>query len=138
LSPEGSAMLRNLGIENRVRLQGPTHGEALAETYRGAMMFVLPSDEEGLGIVILEAMATGLPVVSTASGGPEAAVVHGVSGFLTPVRDQSALESAMEKLIAEPAVRDAFGKEGRRIAEEKFSIPATAQIFLDQYKRLRR
>ena len=136
LSPEGAAMLRKLGIENRVRLQGPTHGDALADTYRGAMMFVLPSDEEGLGIVILEAMATGLPVVSTASGGPEAAVADGVSGFLTPVRNQSALESAMEKLIADAAMRDAFGKEGRRIAEKRFSIPATGQIFLDQYRRL--
>jgi glycosyltransferase involved in cell wall biosynthesis len=138
LSLEGSAMLRKLGIEGRVRLQGPTHGEALADTYRGAMMFVLPSDEEGLGIVILEAMATGLPVVSTACGGPEAAVVDGVTGFLTPVRDQSALESAMEKLISDSALRDAFGREGRRVAEEKFSIAATGQVFLDQYRNLAR
>ena len=136
LSLEGSAMLRKLGIENRVRLQGPTHGDALAETYRGAMMFVLPSDEEGLGIVILEAMATGLPVISTACGGPEAAVIDGATGFLTPVRDQKALESAMEKLIADSDRRDAFGREGRRIAEEKFSIAATGQVFLDQYPGL--
>ena len=136
LSLEGSAMLKKLGIEDRVRLQGPTHGEALAETYRGAMMFVLPSDEEGLGIVILEAMATGLPVVSTACGGPEAAVVDGVTGFLTPVRDQRALESAMEKLIADSDMRNAFGKEARKIAGEKFSIAATGQVFLDQYRNL--
>jgi glycosyltransferase involved in cell wall biosynthesis len=136
LSIEGSAMLKKLGIEGRVRLQGPTHGDALADIYRGALMFVLPSDEEGLGIVILEAMATGLPVISTACGGPEAAVIDGATGFLTPVRDQQAMESAMEKLIANPAMRDTFGKEGRRIAEEKFSIAATGQVFLDQYRNL--
>jgi glycosyltransferase involved in cell wall biosynthesis len=83
-------------------------------------------------------MATGLPVVSTACGGPEAAVVDGVTGFLTPVRDQSALESAMEKLISDSALRDAFGREGRRVAEEKFSIAATGQVFLDQYRNLAR
>ncbi|HEX6574522.1 MAG TPA: glycosyltransferase family 4 protein [Gemmatimonadaceae bacterium] len=133
LSPEGTALLTKLGIADRVRLVGPTHGDALAETYRGAMMFVLPSDEEGLGIVILEAMATGLPVVSTACGGPETAVIEGVTGYLTPVRDQAAMERAMEKLIGDAALRDSLGRAGRRVAEEKFSIEATGQVFLDQY-----
>ena len=136
LSTQGFRLLTSLGIADKVRCIGPTHGEDLADTYRGASMFVLSSDEEGLGIVILEAMASGLPVVSTASGGPEAAVTDGVTGFLTPVGDQGALRSAMEKLIYDQDLRKKFGAAGRRAVEEKFSIAATGEVFLKQYERI--
>ena len=96
----------------------------------------MPSDEEGLGIVILEAMATGLAVVSTASGGPEVAVTDGETGFLTPVGDQEALKSAMLKLIDDPVLRDRFGAAGRRVAEARFSLESTGAVFLQEYDKL--
>jgi glycosyltransferase involved in cell wall biosynthesis len=136
LSTQGFQLLSSLGIADKVRCVGPTHGNELADLYRSASLFVLPSDEEGLGIVILEAMASGLPVVSTASGGPSAAVTDGETGFLTPVGDQSALQSAMERLIFDPELSERFGAAGRRAAEERFSIAATGDVFLRQYDRI--
>jgi glycosyltransferase involved in cell wall biosynthesis len=136
LSDEGRQILNALGIAGKVHCDGPTHGEDLANIYRGAAFFVLPSDEEGLGIVILEAMATALAVVSTASGGPEVAVTDGETGFLTPVGDQEALKSAMLKLIDDPDLRDRFGAAGRRVAEARFSLESTGAVFLREYDRL--
>lgn len=136
LSAEAATLLESFGIADKVLCTGPTHGESLAALYREAMFFVLPSDEEGLGIVILEAMASGIPVISTACGGPEVAVDDGVTGFLTPVRDQEALARAMSRLIDDDALRRQLGAAGRKKAEAQFSLVATSDVFLRQYERL--
>jgi glycosyltransferase involved in cell wall biosynthesis len=125
--------LQRLGIANKVRWIGSKHGEELAELYRNAVFFVLSSNEEGLGIVILEAMASGLPVVSTDCGGPATAVQEGESGFLTAVGDAAALAGAMEKLLNDSALRARMGEAGRRIATERFSLAVTGKVFLDKY-----
>jgi len=134
-SPTEAALLHlnSLGLAKRVHLIGPKQGEELAELYRKASFFVLSSNEEGLGIVILEAMASGLAVVSTNCGGPATAITEGRTGFLTPVGDAKALGQAMEKLIVDPSLRQQMGIEGRRVAEDRFSLAAAGQIFLDTY-----
>ena len=134
LSPEALRLLEGLGIVGQVRCYGPTHGEALARLYRNASFFVLPSDEEGLGIVILEAMASGIAVISTASGGPDAAVDDGTTGFLTPVGDEKALTRAMLCLLDDPDLAQRFGRAGRRKAEDFFSLDATSHVFFRQYE----
>jgi glycosyltransferase involved in cell wall biosynthesis len=135
-SEEARLQLRSLGLAEKVRLIGPKRGEELAELYRNALFFVLTSNEEGLGIVILEAMASGLPVVSTMCGGPATAIVEGETGFLTPVGDAQALADAMEILLRDPVLFAYMGKEGRRIAEKRFSLAAAGKVFLDRYDDL--
>ncbi len=119
-----------------MHLVGVREGAELADLYRHAMFFVLPSDEEGIGIVLLEAMASGLPVVSTCCGGPETAVLDGETGFLTPVGDAQALADAMQHLLDNPALRRRMGQAGRRIAEERFSLDVTGKVFLRKYDEL--
>jgi D-inositol-3-phosphate glycosyltransferase len=133
---DAQAHLQKLGIADNVYLIGPKQGEALAEVYRNAAFFVLSSDEEGLGIVILEAMASGLPVVSTDCGGPATAITDGETGFLTPVGDAGALAATMEKLLVDPSLRERMGRQGRRVAEERFSLSAAGQVFLDTYDKV--
>ena len=130
------AILKKLGIDGKVHLLGPQNGETLAELYRNALFFVFSSDEEGLGIVILEAMASGLAVVSTACGGPETAVINGETGFLTPVGDSDALAAAMQKLLEDQTLCRRMGQAGRQLAEERFSIAVTGKVFLDKYDEL--
>ncbi len=125
-----------LGIRAHVQFLGPKHGAELAEVYRQARCFVLSSDEEGLGIVILEAMASGLPVVSTDCGGPATAIVAGETGVLTPVGDADALAQAMQSLWEQPALRRQMGQAGRQRAVERFSIEATGRIFQEKYDEL--
>lgn len=124
------------GIADCIDVQVDVSSAELPSLYRQASLFVLPSNEEGLGIVILEAMASGLPVVSTRCGGPETCVVEGETGYLTPVGDAGALARRMRILLEDADLRQRLGKAGREIAETRFSIEAAGEPFLEVYDRL--
>jgi len=85
-----------------------------------ASVFVLPSYREGVPRSTQEAMAMGLPVITTNAPGCRETVDHGVNGFLVPVRDVPALAAAMLHLIESPELTSAMGLESRRLAEERF------------------
>ncbi|MCS6882526.1 MAG: glycosyltransferase [Oscillochloridaceae bacterium] len=135
-SPEDLTFARSLGIERRVEIHVDLSREALRDLFQEASLFVLPSEEEGLGIVIIEAMACGLPVISTRCGGPETAVVEGETGYLTPVGDAQALANRMAELIEAPELRRRMGQAGRRVAEQRFSLEAAGKVYLDKYDEL--
>jgi len=124
------------GIADHIDVRVNVTPEALPSVYRQASVFVLSSNEEGLGIVILEAMASGLPVVSTRCGGPETCVVEGETGYLTPVDDAEALAHRMQVLLEDRALGQRMGKAGRLLVETRFSIEAAGKPFLDVYDRL--
>ena len=124
------------GIAEYIDVRVNVPSEELPSLYRQASLFVLPSNEEGLGIVILEAMASGLPVVSTRCGGPATCVVEGETGYLTPVGDAEALAQRMQTLLEDAALRQRLGVAGRKIAETRFSIQAAGEPFLEVYDRL--
>lgn len=126
----------DLGLSGHVEIRQDVKPEDLADLYRGACLFVLSSDEEGLGLVVLEAMASGLPVVSTRCGGPEMVVVDGETGLLTPVGDAAALTSAMKRLLDAPDLRQHMGQRARRVAEDRFSYAAAGRIYLERYDLL--
>jgi len=133
---EDWALAVSLGIAASIEMHERVPRETLADLYRGATIFVLSSDEEGLGIVILEAMASGLPVISTQCGGPATAVVEGETGFLTPVGDPDALAERMQQVLRDGSLRQRMGKAGRRLAEERFSIAAAGRTYLEKYDAL--
>lgn len=86
-------------------------------------LFVLPSyGDEGVPQSIIQAMACGLPVVSTPIGSIEEAVLHGVTGLVVPPRDSDAIASAITKLIGNPALRRQFGEAGHARAHEQFAF----------------
>ena len=124
------------GIADSIDVRVSAAPEVLPSLYRQASLFVLSSNEEGLGIVILEAMASGLPVVSTRSGGPQTCVLEGETGYLAPVGDASALAQGMRLLLEDRALRERFGRAARRAAEERFSIRVAGESFLKVYDRL--
>lgn len=128
--------LAQLGIQGGVRLLGECFGADLADLYRRAQFLVLSSDEEGLGIVILEAMASGIPAISTDCGGPASAITHGQTGLLTPIGDSDALAAAIQTLAEDPALCRRMGRAARDAAERRFSLPATGKVFLDTYDAL--
>ncbi len=133
---ETMAWARTLRIADRIQFLGVKQGKDLADLYRNARLYVSSSDEEGLGIVILEAMACGLPVVSTRCGGPETSVTDGVTGLLTPVGDAAALSAAMEQLLEDEPTRRRMGQAAAQEAVERFSTEAAGKVFLDKYKEL--
>lgn len=87
-----------------------------------ASVFVLPSYREGVPRSTQEAMAVGLPVITTDVPGCRETVVHGVNGFLIPPRDPSSLADAMRRFIENPDLIASMGVAGRRMAEERFDV----------------
>jgi D-inositol-3-phosphate glycosyltransferase len=136
LSVEDRELASRLNVAGHVEVRRGVPPEELAELYRGACMFVLSSEEEGLGLVILEAMASGLPVLSTRCGGPEGLVVEGVTGHLTPVGDAHALADRMKGLLDDVVLRRSMGERARRIAEEKFSLERAGAAIIESYDGL--
>ncbi|MGO9097979.1 MAG: glycosyltransferase [Mycobacterium sp.] len=125
-----------LGVADHVEVRQDVPTRELAELYRAASLFVLSLNEEGLGVVLLEAMASGLPVVSTRCGGPEMVVTEGQTGFLVPVGDAPALAARIGTLLDSAAMRRAMGTAGRRVVVERFSLDAAARPFLQTYDEL--
>jgi len=103
-------------------LLGPLHGVALRERLRLAQLFVLPSHSEGQPIGILEAMASGLPVVATKVGGIPDIVADGVEGLLVDPRRPDQLAEALRRLIEAPALRAQMGEAGRRRVAQDFDL----------------
>lgn len=131
--PDVWRLAESLGVADRIRTYRNLPEQDLAELYRNASLFVLSSDDEGLGIVLLEAMASGVPVVATRCGGPETAVVDGETGYLVPVGDPDALAIRMRDVLSNQAQAVCMASAGRRRVESLFSLEAAARKFLERY-----
>ncbi len=136
LRAEDLAYAQKAGIADFIDVYLDVGRVQMRELYRGAAVFALSSDEEGLGIVILEAMACGLPVLSTDCGGPATLIQHGETGLLTPVGDVAAFSEAWCRLLEDSDLRQRMGQAGRARVEEFFSLPITRQVYLNVYDDL--
>ncbi len=104
---------------------GSLHGEELAAAYASADLFVFPSTTDTFGNVVIEAQASGLPVIVSDVGGPRDLVEDGVDGRITKGLDLDALTAAVKHLVADPALRQRMGEASRaRVAERDWSRAA--------------
>jgi len=99
-------------------------------------IFVLPSLGEGISNTILEAMATGLPVIATKVGGNLELVHEGKTGFLVPPADPGAMAEAMLRYVSNPDLRHRHGLAARDIIDHQFSMEAMTQGYLSVYDRV--
>ena len=136
------ALANALGLEHRVHFLGALpHPQVLAWMGRAAML-VLPSVRtatgrvEGLGMVTLEAAATGVPVLGSRLGGIPESVIDGQTGFLVPERDAEALAARMNDLLDDPALRLRMGVQARALVEQRFDIRAQTQTLESLYDAL--
>jgi sugar transferase (PEP-CTERM/EpsH1 system associated) len=138
LRGECQAILDAAGVADLAWLPGE-RGD-VPEVMRGLDCFVLPSLAEGISNTILEAMASGLPIIATAVGGNADLVANGnsgnSSGEIIPAADPEALAEAIVRLAADPEAARAMGREGRRLAEEKFSMQAMVAAYQGTYDKL--
>lgn len=104
------------------------------EAMRESDIVVIPSTEEAFGYVALEAMRESLPVVASAVGGLPEVVADGESGLLIPPRDPAAIASAVCALLKDPELRLRFGRRGREILEERFSLEDMVRSTIQVYE----
>ncbi len=133
---EGAAreQVARLNLQERIHFLGVRAD--VADILNASDMFVLSSRVEGNPLSVMEAMAAGLPVVSTAVGGVPELVRHGETGLLVPSEDRDALAGALQALIDDPARRQAMGAAARQHAIEHFDIRLTVQGYERLYDRL--
>jgi glycosyltransferase involved in cell wall biosynthesis len=114
--------IKELGIDNNIKLTGFVPDRLLPVYYGAADYFILPSASgEGLPLVLLEAMACGLPVIATAVGGTPEIIQHMKNGVLVPPRNPEAMAEALSKLLLEERLGLTIGEEARRIVEDIFT-----------------
>lgn len=126
----------SLGLSDRVCYFASSGEDELIELYRHASVFVLSSNEEGLGIVLLEAMACGVPVVSTACGGPNEIVSDGVDGYLVPARDARSMAARVNQLLLDQQLNRQMGECARQKVKQSFDQKITGKVFLDMWERM--
>jgi glycosyltransferase involved in cell wall biosynthesis len=123
-----------VGLQERVRFLGIRAD--VADILRASDVFVLSSRWEGNPMSVMEAMAAGLPVVSTAVGGVPELVREGETGLLVPSEDAGALAQALQALVDDPAQRQAMGDAARQRAVARFDIRHTVRRYEQLYEKL--
>ncbi len=124
-------LARDLGIEDAVEFMGTL--DDVKSVYQRGDMLVLTSDYEGAPNVILEAMACGLPVVSTRVGAASDFIVDGEMGFLTDARDVEAIADRIVRLASEPELRRQMGSAARARVEAQYSLSLLRDNLLGLY-----
>jgi|KBSMisStandDraft_5_1062788.scaffolds.fasta_scaffold198742_2 glycosyltransferase involved in cell wall biosynthesis len=131
------SLANRLGIAPRVHFRGPVND--MAAFWQTCDLAVVPSHPphvESFGIVAIEAMASGLPVVATANGALPELVTHGRSGTIVPEGDPDALAAALDTYAAHPYLRVEEGRQGRADCERWFGIGRCAQAYLELFESL--
>jgi len=122
------------GWQETVRLVG--FRDDLDQVIPNLNMLVHPAEMEGLGVSLLQAAASGVPIVASAVGGIPEIVRHGMTGLLVPPTDVTALESAINQLISQPDKTKKMAISARQLVEVAFSVPAMVQGNLAVYHRV--
>ena len=125
------AQIADLGLQDRVELMGGIANHRLPDVYRWADVFVLSSRAEGLPVVLAEALASGLPVVTTHVSGIPELVREGIEGHLVPPKDPGALAAGIARLT-DPQVRLAMGRRGVERAQ-MHDLDRTAAALLEAF-----
>jgi len=126
---------RKFNLGDRVQCTGKIPTAELVKKYHEAEIAVSPSLYEGFGFPAAEAMACGLPVVSSDGGAlPEVVGTDGKAGFVVPRRDPAALAQAVKKLLDDPGLRERMGQAGRKRVEENFSWDAACRQMIALYQ----
>lgn len=139
LQAECLAIIEAAGLAARVDFTGDS--AAVAEELQRMDVFVLPSLAEGISNTILEAMASGLPVIATEVGGNPELVADSATGVLVEAQDEAALSNAIERYVDDAELRQRHGAAGRVLVERRFSLDRMVQDYdaiyrgVDGYRR---
>jgi colanic acid/amylovoran biosynthesis glycosyltransferase len=134
----------SLGLGNLVQLLGSMHREQVVDKLQTANAFLLPSvttetgDIEGIPVSISEAMAMGLPVISTYHSGIPEIIEHEINGFLVPERDVDALADAMCRIVRDRSLADRMGRAGREKVERELDLDRWNDLLSDRIRDLGR
>ncbi len=132
---EFEALVRDLGIGERVRFVGRQSRSEVAEAMRRCSVFVLPSRSEALGCVYLEAMSCGKPVIACRGQGIDEVIEHGKNGWLVSVDGLEEIVQGLSALLSSPEMRMRIGTAARQTILEKLTLSHQAQHLAEVYRQ---
>ncbi len=127
--PRLRALAAGLGVARFVNFLGGIPGDELQQQYKDCALFVMPSNEEGFGIVFLEAMAHGKPAIGGANGGTPSVIVDGETGLLVDSFDVTAIGDAIIRLINDRELGQRMGQAGHERLAQHFTFATFAKNF---------
>ena len=130
------SLVKRWGLQGRVTFTGRVSTEELVRLYNSAEILVSPSVYEGFGLPAAEAMACGVPVVSTTAGALPEVVADGETGWLAPPGNAAALADGIRRLMADPELRKRMGAAGRQRMLERFTWRETARKTVALYEEV--
>ena len=133
---EVKEIVNKYNLKENITFTGKVSPEVIQNFYQMADIFTLPSYTEGLPLVVIEAMACGLPVVVSCVGGIPEIVKNNVNGFLVPPRNKEKLAQNLELLINNRELREKFGKKSFEAIDEEFNINKKIDKFIKLYKSI--
>ena len=134
--PDYWEKVQTLGLQHRVRHVHRPETASLVKLYQQASVFALSSDEEGLGVVILEAMACAVPTVATRCGGPEGIITDGKDGFLVPLDDAALMAERLAVLCTDNLLNQQMGHAARLTIESRYAKDIAGRAFVDVWDKL--
>ena len=123
-------------LKNKVRILGPLSSSELLEVYAKADIFVFPSKAETFGLVLLEAMASSLPVVSTDVGAARELIKDWENGFIVPINDWKTMAERINLLLTDDNLRRKMGKNNRKLIEKDYDINVNFEKLLALYEQI--
>lgn len=130
-------LVRKLGIEKQINFVGLLPHEKLPAYYQSACVYVLPSLNEGMSNSMLEALASGLPLIATNTGGTSELVEEGINGFIVKMKDTQDLANKIEILMKDEELRKKMGEASRRKAES-MSWEKVAEDYANLYHKIKK
>lgn len=131
-------LARETAVEERVAFEGWISPDRVCARMAEATVVVLPSRQEGLPVVAIEAAWSGRPVVAADVSGMAEVVTHGRTGLLVPPGDRDALAMAIDEIVSNGERARRMGEEARRLASERFSLESMMDAYEGLYERLAR
>jgi glycosyltransferase involved in cell wall biosynthesis len=124
-------------VRPRIHCDTPSDEAGTAAAFAAADLFVLPSLFEGTPLTLIQAMMSGLPIVTTATCGMKDVIINEGTGLLIPIRSSAALVAAVERLLGDQALRERLGRAARCQAARHYSWENSAEPVLRVYEGLR-
>mgnify|MGYP001401779243 CR=1 FL=1 len=128
-----NSIIKKKGLESEIHIVGPLFGAAKLQAYHQADLFVLPTYSENFGIVVAEALACGVPVITT-TGTPWEELNTHKAGWWIDIGVNPLAQTLREAMQINDSERQTMGQKGRKLVEEKYSIESVAERMIELYK----